>query len=274
MSYVHEESEPESSKMQADQEETATVSKPEYSRLDFGAVTTALFQNLQSHIHDAASAICENLANQILDEGNQPISFEGLRHATASTADIEQNVEQLQRQLHFTRSYYDGYLPCIPAGEFIVPIAIPNFETGKYAPIPNPADIYYIFKNRPSDIYPEVHYLKPEEAVFGFSQQLTAFLTGRMAASTYFSFGKRPSDSPGGSNMLTVRVHTQTIGARVSYSPAYFINFIVFSGPTTPAESYILPGRYIFLLATADRDEIRDSGVFDIPPSFDLTLMV
>ncbi len=68
---------------------------------------------------------------------------------------------------------------------------------------------------------------------------------------------------------MRVRVSCRTRGLRLHVSPAYFINWVYFGSPTTPVESYLLPGRYVFAgdgpLLPRRR---KDPTVFNIPADF------
>lgn len=68
---------------------------------------------------------------------------------------------------------------------------------------------------------------------------------------------------------LKVRVSCRTPGLRLHVSPAYFINWIYFGSPSSPVESYVLPGRYVF---AGDGPMLprrrKDPTVFSIPADF------
>ena len=89
----------------------------------------------------------------------------------------------------------------------------------------------------------------------------------------YVNIGQRYADAATGGG-LKVRVFTRNPGLRIKAAPAYFIDDLLFFGhPTSPAEGYLLPGRYIFfadgLMYTRPK---MDPTIFAIPPSLKVKL--
>lgn len=74
---------------------------------------------------------------------------------------------------------------------------------------------------------------------------------------------------------IRVTVHTESSGLELVYSPAYFIQYNqrFGGGLSTPVESTVGPGRYIFG-AFVDGSPLMDDGCHDIPPNTDIHLTI
>lgn len=221
------------------------------------------FRQYSAQVHanlvEASLATVAEVTEQLSAEIAEPsksISYDNLRRFDIASADIERDCDQLKLQV--TENRFDGKLPCSLLGEdgFLVPVSYSEL---------------LMVEMRGTE--PEGRAFLPiEQALRGFAAGLTQFLLLRIAARFFFSnvSPPPPNSSP---PQMPIRVFSQTHGARVSYSPAYFISYVTFSAPTSPALGTILPGRYLFKITTNQRD-FFDQALFDIPPSFDVSLMV
>jgi len=122
-----------------------------------------------------------------------------------------------------------------------------------------------------------IELIKIDDAESGFREELKHFI--RVRLDHFWGADKAlPTWASGGMGVQTARlrvlVNSVSSGARVSASPAYFQNFIVFGGPTSPATGYLSPGRYVFRISMPKGQPAVDPGVFDIPPSLNLSLVI
>lgn len=220
-----------------------------------------IFLYWKEHFLDDASAIVKELKESILQQ-EIPLAVDNLRALAVQTADIESNCAQLKKQVAEDR--FEGRLACLRTGEGpFIPVSDSEFfgNTKLYNDLPH--DVFTL--------------IDTEMAVDNFCDELTPFLTQRLAGQAYLPRADAlvggTSGGGGMNNLLPIRVFSPTIGARVSYSPAYFISYIVFSAPTSPAIGMVAPGRYIFML-TMNNSDLFDRGVFDVPLTFDIPLAV
>lgn len=222
---------------------------------ELSTIPERVFTHLVHKVSSATTIIVKQIRNTILgatDEG----TLEALRSLGIPTADIEHDCEQLRSQVEADR--YSGRLVCQSIGQ------------GPFVPISDAelmANERYYHQQSEHD----VRLLSTEEAVDNFCNELNPFLAHRVAGRGYFPLAQSIVGGP--SQMLPIKVFSPTSGARVSYSPAYFINYITLAAPTSPVLGSILPGRYIFMISTAYGKKF-DQGVFDIPPSFNINLLV
>lgn len=185
-------------------------------------------------------------------------------------ADVEAAVDRLDTQVRFCNRRNLGF-PCIVLPEptpvdwsslfaLFEPDDWPNFRSvqnyewlSSMGPLP-------IF-----DILGGIKHVAPAEAISLFRQRLTTFLTVRFSARQ-----SNISANPG----LNFRVITQGVGLRVHWSPAYFFDpNNVFGSPTSPVDSWIQPGKYIFGAAGPTFPLKFESAQFDIPPLAQATLV-
>lgn len=228
------------------------VSNMEVIRHNLRNLPGEAFNYVKSLCLDTAVKIVEHIKADLLNR-QEAVSFDELRSLDVQTADIERDCELLKGQLQADN--FQGKQPCQRIGESIyVPIGY-NLET---------------FNENQIDLN-DFEMRSNEDAVTSFGSELVPFLTQRVAADVYAPMrGITGEDNP---LMLPITVSTQTLGARVSYSPSYFINYLTLASPTSPVKGMLLPGRYIFMISTRD-SKLFDKGVFDIPPTFDIDLFI
>ena len=107
----------------------------------------------------------------------------------------------------------------------------------------------------------------PDSARGFFSSRLVPFLRAR--------FGNADSWSPNLSPGLLFEVYTEQPGLRVHCSPAYFFtDRRVFGSPTSPAQNWIQPGRYMFGAVGDDVPLSSDPAEYDIPPAQEARLIL
>jgi hypothetical protein len=215
--------------------------------------------------------------------------------------DILVNVRQLAIELALARRW-DGEVLCfkLPGGE-IIPISMTAFFG---SPLPSHGSkdwtlwshAFFNFPFPPHKFWREYIRQTGQTEQFeitgvGTAEErvglsLSEFLSFRFAGikqwAEWIGMARRKrlvSSSPaapppfGPLGSLQVEVSCQTPGLRVHIAPAYFINWVYFGSPTTPVTGNVLPGRYLFagdgpMLPTLT----QDSGVFCIPPAYNVTL--
>lgn len=217
-----------------------------------------------------AAREAEDLSNRVFAYPGEPrAEISVLREYGIASADVEANCEQLSRQVYVFERYL-GKLPCTRVDEQLIPIALPFIEGRRFP-------FFRWFDSWLAGTDQTVELAHIDDAKPGFTHQLRQFLRVRLDHFRGDSDAKQ-SWVLGGMNTqsasLEVEVHSVTTGARVLASPAYFQNFIVFGGPTSPAVGYLSPGRYIFKVSVPRGQPVIDPGVFDIPPSFSPQLFV
>ena len=220
-----------------------------------------LFDALTAEAQPFAERVSQLLVEQLHDHERRLV-FEPLRQLDRPTADIEDNLEKLHGQLREARLDGRDRLTCAPIGNEMIPLSTEE-----------------LWRQQPSQsiTVPEdrLRWTVPiEHALAGVKRQLSDFLARRLAGSHYFAIRGLTGGMGSTRHMLAVTVHSRTIGARVSYSPSYFVNYVALAAPTTPVRGMLDPGRYIFMLTSPGPLRITDNQVFDVPPSFDITLMV
>ena len=200
------------------------------------------------------------LANHLIDQIRAPyagLDFSLLRQVGIRFADVEDNVEKLKHQVQTSLRQGRDSLPCLPVGELPVPVSTEwlarSRQTGTEEDEVLPTDV-------PID-----------EALDNAGRNLAPFIAQRVGSTAYLS---QVLGGMGGAQMLSVVVHSLHHGDRVSYSPAYFVNYSVLASPTTPVQGVVDPGTYIFMVTSPGRKPRRDHGVFPIPPKFDISLQV
>lgn len=90
------------------------------------------------------------------------------------------------------------------------------------------------------------------------------------------SLGAAALSAAGTSNSpyLPFTVHADNAGIDVEQAPAYFLSWVFFGGPTTPADGWILPGLYRFRGRNHNGKYRTDPTKFKIPPSeFAVTIL-
>jgi hypothetical protein len=221
---------------------------------ELAQVEEQVYSALVSRLSEAMDEVTREVWRGVLGAPGER-AVDALRSLGVPTHDVEGNYDEFRSQVEADR--YQGGMPCVQAGDGrTIPVAEPLSTDGNF------------------HMHAEVNVRPMEAAVAGFCDELKPFLAQRVAAKSWFP---RMRDFFGGMSQtplnLPVRVFSPTLGARVSCSPAYFINYVSFAAPTSPATSVLLPGRYIFMISTR-RGKQYDQGVFDIPPSFDVRLLV
>jgi hypothetical protein len=222
-----------------------------------------LFEALRSEAEPEVEHLSAQLVEQ-LGEHKRPMSFEKLRRISRQMADVEDNLEKLQHQIRQARQEGLDQLACARVGDVMVPLSVDELWRQQQPQHPH----------APASFDPRSRFTTSiDQALAGVKRQLAPFLLNRIAATGYFH--KWLTGGMGGTrHMLSVVVHSQTVGARVSYSPSYFVNYVALAAPTTPVQGLLDPGRYIFMLTAQGPLRLTDSQVFDVPPSFDISLMV
>lgn len=219
-----------------------------------------------------AGRVAEHVAAQVFKTDQPQSDIAILREYGIESADIEANCEQLARQVYLFRRYI-GKLPCMRIREGLVPIGIP-FWGASYR---RRFSFFQWFDAWLAGSDGPIELVDIDDAEPGFRDELKQFVRVRLDH-FWRTDEALPSWVSGGMGLQTARlqvlVSSVTSGARVLASPAYFQNFIVFGGPTSPATGYLSPGRYIFKISTPKGQPTIDPGVFDIPPSFNLGLVI
>lgn len=217
------------------------------------------FETLKQEVADAVVDVVAEIRRDLLGSSDEGSSAEALHSLRIPTHDVEKNCDYLRDQLNADR--FQGRLLCRKIGDL------------PYVPVSDTE--YWLNEAAYADgLQHDVRWLPTDEAVDGFLKELESFLLQRIAGSIYLP--ERILDFGGlisAPTMLSVNVASHTSGARVEYSPAYFHQYIVLSAPTSPVSGMVLPGRYIFLISKRATKKY-DKGVFDIPPSFSIQLLV
>lgn len=187
------------------------------------------------------------------------MNFSPLRSADVRFADVEDNLDKLRDQVRAADRDGTARLRCLPVGETLIPVSAEwtararqngdGRNTGDARPVDLPID----------------------QALENVGKHLVPFIAQRFGSTAYLS---NLLGGMGGAQMLSVVVHSRTHGDRVSYSPAYFVNYAVLASPTTPVQGVLDPGTYIFMVTSPGRKPRRDNGVFHVPPTFNISLQV
>jgi hypothetical protein len=229
----------------------------------FGLISGAEYRNFleiserdQRVNLEAAKRVANEIIMQL--EGEEiSFDFSQLRSVIAHTADIEDSVEKISDLIQYWNRRGGKVIQCIEIDNALIPTSFNEALSHHYART-NTAAIFVVGIN---------------SALHGIREQLIKFLTVRIAteyiAKQRFSGGM--NNTP---NFLSIMVSSQAVGARVSYSPSYFINYLPLAAPTSPVQGIVPPGRYIFRLTKPGPQHLVDQQVFDIPPSFNISLMV
>lgn len=206
--------------------------------------------------------IAMNLLSQV--ENKSSLDFDSLRSTGIYCADIEENLETLLRQAcHYDELGIGGH-PCLLHDGMCIPIADKELAPG------HRVTEHAMTHTRWGS---EVVVMSFTRAFSRSSQALRSFIVRRLAAKRFQKFAAAGGIG-GSNNMIPIDVHSPTVGARVSYSPSYFINFTVLSSPTSPASGMVHPGRYVFMLTTRGPTNAIDQGMFNIPPDNQIHLSV
>lgn len=204
---------------------------------------------------DRAAVVAGALVDR-LHEGVD-LDYGPLRGLHAETGDVEHHLDMLADHVNLPHVRSTGALPCVEVDGVAVPIASQHLlrrKSGRAAIRTKSAPL--------------------SQALEGVGHHLARFLSIRVAWD-FFHPAQRPSlGMDPTKTMLAIKVHSHTSGGRVSYSPAYFINYIHLAAPTSPVHGRIQPGRYVFMVTTIGPKSVYDSQPFDIPPSFDVHLVV
>ncbi|MEW7849663.1 hypothetical protein AB2N08_13265 [Massilia aurea] len=224
----------------------------------------AMYRNkMEDVLTEGLSDIVEPIVDEIRTDlaSEKPTdSVYLLRGLGIYTADIEQNCSELKRQVLNNR--YEQYLHAVVlSDQSVVPIADALVERISEFTTP-PA---FQLDRAPT-----------EQVLDGFYKALKSFVLRRLIGQFMFPRMDALVGGPmfSGGTMLSVKVTSKlTSGARVEYSPIYYIAFTVLAAPTSPVRGLIPPGRYIFKLTTIIND-LYDRGIFDVPHDFDIRLNV
>lgn len=216
------------------------------------------FKSLRDYTAKLLTPITDEIAKNILARNSRGATS-ALRALGVATADVEEDCDQLINQVRFDS--FGGALYCL------------KLRNGTSVPVSD-SQRHLLIDDQNLINFPSLQTEPIQKAVQNFCGELKAFLAQRLAIGNLFA----PPVPPANLNAqpprtLPVRVFSQTTGARVSYSPAYFIHYVVLGSPTSPAVGTLLPGRYIFQI-TSSQTKTFDPGVFDIPPQFDVNLVV
>jgi hypothetical protein len=113
----------------------------------------------------------------------------------------------------------------------------------------------------------ETEALDRGDAGNSFISNLTDFVFNRLLG-TAFGPGNGAPDRPMTPQRLLFRVHANSDGLRVHYDPVYLHSGggTVFGQPTSPVDGELLPGKYIFGVATYGAPR-WDPGVYEVPPA-------
>jgi hypothetical protein len=209
------------------------------------------------HLRSSAKSIADKLLQQLLRD-DRSVDFSQLRDAPAPTADIEYSLQKLANLVHHLRLRRSDSIRCIEVEGSFIPISIDDALIYRQGQTDSPNGIFKV------DI---------KDALSGVRRQLTSFLVNRLA-SRYLPIGGITGGMNSMHNLLSVKVSSHSVGALVSYSPAYFINYMALGAPTSPVKGAILPGRYTFRLTTRGPRYLIDQQTFDIPPVFEIPLMI
>jgi len=217
-----------------------------------------LTQEANIDAHDQARVLMDQVANK------SELDFFPLRSSKIYSADIEENIEQFAQQV----SYFDGLgvggLPGIQEGDTWVAIAVN--EIAKDRPVNESAEGATRWG------------AKVKMTSFGQAFRDTHVALQRFIARRLGAYRFQNLAAAGGigstNNMLPIEVHSPTRGARVSYSPSYFINYQVLASPTSPVKGFLHPGRYMFMLTTRGPTNVVDQGMFNVPPDYRIHLNV
>lgn len=228
-----------------------------------------------------AESRAATLAAEMMDDSlrGQPISGVATYLAPqVSLSDVATDVDQFADQCNYCSENN---------------ISIPCIEDNKSEPLPiNLASVVHAFVDPTAYQDPSVarlllqhlpqqvsaltessritysHY-SPDDARHFFGERLRRFLLPRLGSEPP-SVGK-PALHQG----LLYKVHTDTYGLRIYYTPAYWFSpNQVFGSPTSPVEGWIMPGRYKFGAAGASYRLKFDEGEFNIPPSTEAHLEI
>ena len=224
--------------------------------------------NLIGAFSHTARVVSDTIIDQWLNTSGR-MSFRSLRALPVAVADVEANLEQLDEQIRFARGT-NLTVPCANVGGKAIPVAIPEFSMDSHW---NQKPSNELLRLYASHVASNENVISTDEetALKNVGDELSGFLGNRLAA----SHAQRSLGAIGmTSTLLQVVVSAHTAGARVSYSPSYFINYLYLGAPTTPVTGYLLPGRYVFMLTTLARKKMKDNGVFDVPPIFNVSLAV
>lgn len=205
----------------------------------------------------SAEAIADELFEHLVRD-DRSVDFSQLRSASAQTADIEDSLEKLDNLVHVLRRGGSDSIRCVEIEE---------------TPIPISADEELIYRLGRAESTNGPFEVNINDALRGVRRHLARFLVDRLA-SKFFAVRGITGGMSNTPNLLSVQVSSHSVGARVSYAPAYFINYLPLAAPTSPVQGFILPGRYIFRLTTPGPRYLIDQQVFDIPPTFNISLMI
>ncbi len=216
----------------------------------------------RSELRPAAEALAAEIVSVLRSpNASRDLSFVNLRRLQARVADIEDNCHILNSEIQAARARFGperGVLRCLDRSGRYIPVARLDSTTDAMqgTVTPNQARIHSVPIDRVlTDVEPALSEFIEIRAAAGEAEEMFARM-GMLGG-----IGGVPS------NTYRITVRSPTIGARVSYSPCYFINYTVLASPTSPVHGYIAPGRYVFMVTTTGQTSLYDPGQFDIPPS-------
>ncbi len=253
--------------VEVSKEEAGQDAQPARHQLSY-AVTTIVravssihsraFEQLKDDVLESVIQIASEVRDFLRFRAPPESVNEALRSLQVPTHDVEEHCHELLNQIAADR--FGGMLPCRRVGE------------SRFTPV----SLGEVIKNESAyfgDNSDDTAHLPIEDGANNFCDELIDFLVTRIASQAIAGSGSGSGRIGNVPLMLPVRVFSPTLNARVSYSPAYFHNYTVFGAPTSPATSQVPPGRYVFLIDLPNGKKY-DRSLFDIPPSYDVHLIV
>ncbi len=220
--------------------------------------------NLLTYCLERTRAFADAAADELMSiirSKSSELDFENIRELMRTRiADIEENCVSLHQQVKRSRARGDGFLVCAKRARGYIPVS-----RQEEALVVDDSKFEFPTAER------EYFTVETEKALDFVEPELADFLHRRVATSEYVSLAQRMGMAGGTGaappNTFQIMVNSPSAGARVSYSPCYFVNYTVLASPTSPVYGYIPPGRYIFMVTTKAHLKHSDPGEFDIPPS-------
>jgi hypothetical protein len=218
--------------------------------------------------NDDASQKAQQTVNRLLVNIESPAYSYFSVPVPIFLADVESDVNRFGVQLRFCIEHQLSF-PCCKIGN-ADPIPL-DWTFGADIPESRRHALLHCFSGTPpfADLNKKESFFDQSKAEIAteepakvkgyFKNRLTHFLTSR------FKFAKANASPSSG---LSFTVLTASLGLRVHYSPAYFLNpNLVFGSPTTPVSRILQPGRYVFGVAGVGFASPKFSDAeFDVPP--------
>jgi hypothetical protein len=185
-------------------------------------------------------------------------------------SDVATDVDRFTDQYNYCR-YNNLHIPCLEDGDSEpLPVNLAGILHSSVDPtVYQDPDLIVLLLNKLTEqvgglaelSHLTVGQYAPGDAKGFFGERLRRFLIPRCRS-------RQPEvRMPGHDKGLRFKVHTQTSGLRVHYTPAYWHDSNqVFGSPTSPVEGWIMPGRYRFGAASKSHRLRFDKGEYLIPP--------